>query len=87
MIIKIHHKGLEKFYFTGNTADIHASHASSLRLLLLVLDSAQTPQDFILPTAHLKTVADTTYQLITTDYIIDFTYTSSQLIITDYQPL
>ena len=34
------HKGLEKFYRTGNTSGIQAIHAKKLRLILTLLDAA-----------------------------------------------
>ena len=38
MIISFVHKGLEKFYQTGNTSGIQAVHAKKLRLILTLLD-------------------------------------------------
>lgn len=40
MIISFVHKGLEKFYQTGNTSGIQAVHAKKLRLILTLLDAA-----------------------------------------------
>ncbi len=34
------HKGLEKFYRTGNTSGIQVIHAKKLRLILTLLDAA-----------------------------------------------
>ena len=45
MIRSFRHKGLERYFRTGSTAGIQASHAQRLRLLLTVLDSAGVPQD------------------------------------------
>ena len=45
MIITFRHKGLEKFFRTGNKAGIQASHAEKLRLILGVLDRATSADD------------------------------------------
>ena len=49
MITSFIHKGLERFYRTGNKASIQAKHAKRLRLILSNLDQAQTPEDMNLP--------------------------------------
>ncbi len=49
MIKSFIHKGLERFYRTGNKANIQAKHAKRLRLILSNLDQAQTPEDMNLP--------------------------------------
>ena len=49
MIISFVHKGLEKFYQTGNKAGIIAEHASRLRVILSNLDMAETPNCVNLP--------------------------------------
>lgn len=45
MIISFKHKGLERFYRTGNTAGIQAKHAARISRILARLDSAETPAD------------------------------------------
>lgn len=49
MIKSFKHKGLEKFYETGNMRGIQADRAKKLRLQLAALDSAQTIDDTDLP--------------------------------------
>lgn len=49
MIISFKHKGLEKFYRTGNTAGIQAKHAKRLKLILSNLDQAECISDMDLP--------------------------------------
>jgi len=49
MIVSIVHKGLEKYYLTGNKAGIQAAHSSRLRLILTNLDMAETSDDMNLP--------------------------------------
>ena len=49
MIINFIHKGLEKFYETGITSGIQYNHVKKLRLILSILDQAETPNDMNLP--------------------------------------
>jgi proteic killer suppression protein len=49
MIKNFIHKGLERFYRTGNKSGIQAKHASRLRLILSNLDQAESPEDMDLP--------------------------------------
>lgn len=42
MIASFAHKGLERFYRTGNVSGIQAIHAAKLRLILSLLDASQT---------------------------------------------
>jgi len=43
------HKGLEKFFITGNKSGIQAQHAGRLRLILGRLHAATVPEDMRLP--------------------------------------
>lgn len=43
------HKGLERFFTTGNKAAIRAKHAERLRLILGLLNAATGPRDMNLP--------------------------------------
>ncbi len=49
MIIRIRHKGLRRFFETGDTKGIDAKHAAKLRLLLTSLNAARSPQEMDLP--------------------------------------
>ncbi len=49
MIRTIAHKGLERFYETGNRAGIQSTHAAKLRLLLGHLDAAENETDMAFP--------------------------------------
>ncbi len=49
MIKSFRHKGLRKFFETGRTAGIQASHAKRLRMQLAALDTAQSIDDMDLP--------------------------------------
>lgn len=49
MIRSFKHKGLAKFFKTGNTAGIQADHAKRLRLVLATLNAASAVKDMDLP--------------------------------------
>ena len=53
MIISFQHKGLKKFYETGELSKIHPHHEKRLRLLLGVLDAAKELRDLDVPGAYL----------------------------------
>ena len=49
MIHSFKHKGLKKFYETGNTKGILSNHARKLRMQLAALDTAQSIEDMDIP--------------------------------------
>ena len=49
MILSFKHKGLERFFTSGNTSGIQAKHANRLKLILGRLQAATNPQDMNLP--------------------------------------
>lgn len=49
MIKSFRHKGLQRYYQSGNKAGIQAQHCAKLRLILARLDAAQEPKDINLP--------------------------------------
>lgn len=49
MIKSIKHKGLQKFFQTGNTSGIQAKHAELLEDRLAALDTAQSIDDMNIP--------------------------------------
>jgi len=49
MIKSFKHKGLEKFYESGNTKGVQANHAKKLRMHLAALDTAQSIDDMDIP--------------------------------------
>lgn len=49
MIRSFAHKGLERFFATGSRNGIRADHSARLRLVLGLLDAAQSPTDMRLP--------------------------------------
>ncbi|MEK7990971.1 MAG: type II toxin-antitoxin system RelE/ParE family toxin [Thiotrichaceae bacterium] len=53
MIKSFKHKGLEKFYKTGNGSGIQATHIKRLKLILSNLDQAEVITDMDLPALRL----------------------------------
>jgi len=53
MIRSFAHKGLERFFVSGNQAGIQAIHAKRLRLILSMLHDAQVIDDMIAPALRL----------------------------------
>jgi len=49
MIKSFKHKGLEKFYESGSTRGIQATHAKKLRMQLAALDTTQSIDDMDIP--------------------------------------
>lgn len=52
------HKGLERFFATGNKRGIQAKHADRLRLILGRLNAATDPRDLNLPGLGLHELKD-----------------------------
>jgi toxin HigB-1 len=49
VILSFSHKGLRRFYFSGDFSGIQAIHAKKLRLILARLESIAKPEDMYLP--------------------------------------
>ena len=49
MISSFSHKGLERYYKSGNVSGIQSNHAKRLRLILSNLDQAESPTDMDIP--------------------------------------
>ncbi len=49
MIKSFRHKGLRKFFETGTTSGVQASHAKVIRMQLAALDTAQAVEDMDIP--------------------------------------
>ncbi|QIM62848.1 Killer protein [Pasteurellaceae bacterium Orientalotternb1] len=53
MILSFKHKGLKRFFETGSTAGIQASHARKLSMQLMALNMAKNPLDMNAPNWNL----------------------------------
>ena len=49
MIVSFKHKGLERFFKTGNQSGIQSNHARRLQLILGRLNASTKPRDMNLP--------------------------------------
>ncbi len=49
MISSFSHKGLERYYKSGNVSGIQPKHGKRLRLILSNLDQAASPNDMYMP--------------------------------------
>ena len=56
MIKTFKHKGLEKFFLTGNKAFIQAKHANKLKMQLAAIDTAFVINDLNLPNYRLHSL-------------------------------
>ena len=56
MIVSFRHKGLERFYRTGNARGIQTAHAVKLVRILAALDAATGPEELILPSYRLHSL-------------------------------
>ena len=54
MIKSFRHKGLQRFFETGNKSGIRAAHAAKLRLLMAALAQAIKPEDLSAPAWALR---------------------------------
>ena len=59
MIKSFRHKGLRRYFETGNSAGILAIHANRLRMQLAALDTAQTIEDMNIPGFRLHALKGT----------------------------
>ena len=57
MIAGFKHRGLRRFFESGTTRGIQASHAERIRLILGRLNASRAPQDMNLPGLHLHELA------------------------------
>jgi toxin HigB-1 len=53
MITSFKHKGLKRFFETGNVAGINPSHHQKIRIRLTALDTARVLEDMNLPSFRL----------------------------------
>lgn len=57
MIASFRHKGLRRFFESGDTRGIDAEQAGRIRTILTVLDAAETLDELMLPTYRLHDLA------------------------------
>jgi proteic killer suppression protein len=83
------HKGLERYYATGNTAGIQAKHAQKLRLILTNLDQSESPVDMDLPSLRLHELKGNRRGIwavsVSGNWRITFRFSGSDAEIVDYE--
>ncbi|WP_439239161.1 type II toxin-antitoxin system RelE/ParE family toxin [Lonepinella sp. BR2919] len=89
MIISFKHKGLEKFFTTGSTAGIQASHAKKIALRLTYLNNAADISDMDVPGFNLHALtgnlADHWSIKVSGNWRITFKFEQGHAQIVDYQ--
>ncbi len=89
MIASFAHKGLERFYRTGNVSGIQAVHAVKLRLILSLLDAVQTVEGMRLPALKLHrlkgTRSDTWAVTVQANWRVTFRFENGNARIVNYE--
>jgi proteic killer suppression protein len=89
MIRSFKHKGLKRFFETGNASGIQAAHARRLRLILGRLHAATQPQDMNLPGLRLHPLkgsrAGTWAVDVSGNWRVTFRFRGKDAEVVDYQ--
>jgi toxin HigB-1 len=89
MIKSFKHKGLEKFFESGNTRGIQASHSKKLRMQLAVLDTAQTIEDIDIPGYQLHSLKGSRKGIwsisVNGNWRVTFEFTDGNIYIVNYE--
>lgn len=88
MIKSFKHKGLEKFFLTGNTKGIQAIHETKLRQLLVILNSMTTTDELGAPSLRfhrLKGDKQNLYSItVQANWRLTFEFDNKDVYILDY---
>ncbi len=89
MIKSFKHKGLEKFFKTGNTRGIQSRHSKKLRMQLAVLDTSQTIEDIDVPGYQLHLLKGARKEIwsisVNGNWRVTFEFTDSNVYIVNYE--
>jgi len=89
MIKSFAHKGIKKFFLTGNKAGIQAKHADRLRLILAQLNQAKVVEDMQIPSLGLHELKgdrkNTWAVTVQANWRITFRFTDGDAEIVDYE--
>ena len=89
MIKSFKHKGLAKFYASGNTKGIQAKHSMKLRMQLAALDTAQTIEDVDIPGYRLHQLKGSLKGFwsitVNANWRITFEFTDGNVYIVNYE--
>ena len=89
MIKSFKHKGLEKFFGTGNTRGIQSNHAAKLRLQLAALDTAIIIDDLDIPGYRLHSLKGSRKGIwsitVNANWRLTFEFTDGNVYILNYE--
>lgn len=89
MIKSFKHKGLQRFFETGSTSGIQSKHANKLRVQLLLLDSAKSPQELNIPNWRLHPLSGKLQGhwsiTVNANWRVTFKFEGEHAYIVDYQ--
>jgi len=89
MIKSFAHKGLKKFFLTGNKVGIQAKHAERLRLILAQLNQARVIEDMQIPSLALHELKgnrkNTWAVTVQANWRITFRFENGDAEIVDYE--
>ena len=89
MIKSFKHKGLQRFFETGNLAGIQPAHKKKLRMRLVALDTATNIDDIDLPGFRLHSLKGQMQNLwaidVNKNWRITFEYKDGNVFVVDYQ--
>ena len=89
MIKSFKHKGLQKFYETGNTAGIQQGHSIKLRIRLVAMDTATNLKDLDLPDFRLHQLKGKMRDLwainVSKNWRITFKFSEGDVYIVNYE--
>lgn len=89
MIRSFRHRGVELFFTTGSSAGIQPKHAKRLRLQLMSLNRAKTPNDMNVPGWRLHRLkgrhADHWSLWLDENWRLTFAFADGDAVLVDYQ--
>jgi len=89
MIKSFKHKGLEKFYTSGNAKGIQAKHAKKLRMQLMALNTAHDIEDLDIPGYRLHQLKGSLKRCwsiaVSANWRITFELSDSNIYIVNYE--
>ncbi|NJO17560.1 MAG: peptidase [Thioploca sp.] len=89
MILSFKHKGLEKFFQTGQKSGIQLKHANRLQLILGRLNASTSPEDMNLPGLFLHQLsgkkAGTWSVRVSGNWRVTFRFTAEHAEVVDYE--
>jgi proteic killer suppression protein len=83
------HKGLERFFLTGSTQGVQARHVVRLRLVLGLLNAAESPRDLGLPALDLHGLKGTRHGTwavkVSGNWRVTFGFVGKDVHLVDYE--